>query len=199
LIRAEILNLAPIERAAQEALLSDLFPGLPGYDQAHTILLYARAFPEELDTSPYLRHALEYGKRVACPRVDRRERRLRIFTIRDPGADLGPGTLGIPEPRDHCMEIEPSSIDWALVPGLAFDPACRRLGRGAGFYDRLLPQFRPDVPRWALGFDRQVVDELPVEPHDVSLDGIATPTRIFTRRPEAPRQREEISMSGASA
>jgi 5-formyltetrahydrofolate cyclo-ligase len=198
-IRAEILTLTPMERAAQETRLTALFAALAGYSQARTVLLYAKAFPEELETRPYLKHALESGKRLACPRVDRRERRLRIFQIDDPDADLGPGTLDIPEPRVHCLEIEPSSIDWALVPGLAFDPECRRLGRGAGLYDRLLPQLRPDAPRWAVGFDCQIVDELPVEPHDVSLDGIATPTRLFSRRPEGSRQSGVISISGGSA
>ena len=119
------------------------------------------------------------GKQVACPRVDRAERRLRLFQITDPGTDLGPGTLGIPEPLNHCPEIDPGAVDWVLVPGLAFDLDGHRLGRGAGYYDRLLPRLRPDVVRWALAFDCQIVERLPAEPHDVSIDGIATPTRII--------------------
>jgi len=179
-IRAEVLNISPTEREAQEAALSSLFPTLHGYAPAGTVLLYARAFPEEIETYGFLKHALGSNKRVACPRVVRAERCLRLYRIEDPGRDLGPGTLGIPEPLGHCREIEPEAIDWVLVPGLAFDRECRRLGRGAGHYDRLLPRLRPDALRWALAFDCQVVERLPVEPHDVSLDGIATPTRVFT-------------------
>ena len=72
-------------------------------------------------------------------------------------------------------------MDWALIPGLAFDMRCYRLGRGGGHYDRLLPRLRAESPRWALGFDCQIVPELPIEPHDAQLDGIATPSRMINR------------------
>ena len=102
--------------------------------------------------------------------------------IDDLDADLEPGTLGIPEPAPDCPEVEPEAVDWVLVPGLAFDAAGYRLGRGAGHYDRLLPTLRPDAPRWALAFDCQWVDDLPVEPHDVPLDGIVSPTPATSSR-----------------
>jgi 5-formyltetrahydrofolate cyclo-ligase len=73
------------------------------------------------------------------------------------------------------------------VPGLAFDFQCHRLGRGAGHYDRLLLRLRPDASRWALGYDCQVVDELPAEPHDVPVDGVVTPShRIRLGNPDLP-------------
>jgi 5-formyltetrahydrofolate cyclo-ligase len=178
-----ILATDPADRRRQEAELAARLPGLPGFDAAGTVLLYASTFPEEIATAPMLRHALGRGKRLACPRVDRRERRLRLFAIEDPEADFLPGTLGIPEPRPGCPEIGPEGIDWALVPGLAFDRDGYRLGRGAGHYDRLLPTLRPEVPRWALLFDAQWVEALPVEPHDRRLDGAASPgtTREWDR------------------
>ena len=85
--------------------------------------------------------------------------------------------MGIPEPRRSCPPVEPTDVDWALVPGITFDDRCRRLGRGAGYYDRLLPTLRRDVPLWALIFDAQWVAQLPVEPHDVPLDGVITPRK----------------------
>jgi 5-formyltetrahydrofolate cyclo-ligase len=174
--RSLILGLGPEERAAQEAALVRLFDKLPGYAEAGTVLLYAKAFSEELETRPFLIHALEDGKRVVLPRVDRQRQVMRLFQILDLSLDLEPGTLKIPEPRSHCLPVEPEEIDWVLVPGLAFDLHCHRLGRGAGDYDRLLPRLRPDARRWALGFDCQVIEELPAEPHDVPVDGVATPS-----------------------
>jgi 5-formyltetrahydrofolate cyclo-ligase len=174
--RSLILALGQEERAAQEAALVRLFDQLPGYAEAGSVLLYAKAFVEELETRPFLIHALEAGKRVVLPRVDRQRQVMRLFQILDPRRDLEPGTLKIPEPGPHCLPIEPEEIDWVLVPGLAFDLHCYRLGRGAGHYDRLLPRLRPDANRWALGFDCQVVEELPVESHDVPVDGVATPS-----------------------
>jgi 5-formyltetrahydrofolate cyclo-ligase len=185
--RSLILALCPRERAAQEAVLVRLFDKLPGYAEASTILLYAKAFAEEFETRPLFIQALEAGKRVVFPRVDRRERRLNLFQITDPTVDLEPGTLEIPEPRPHCLSVEPEEVDWALVPGLAFDFQRHRLGRGAGHYDRLLPRLRPDAGRWALGFDCQVVDELPSEPHDVPVDGVVTPSHWISQRdPDLP-------------
>ena len=57
--------------------------------------------------------------------------------------------LGIPEPRPDLPEVPPAAVDWALVPGLAFDERGFRLGRGAGYYDRLIPLLRPDAICWA--------------------------------------------------
>jgi 5-formyltetrahydrofolate cyclo-ligase len=174
-----VLALEPEERRVQESVLADRFATLPGFSGARTVLLYVSAFPEEIATVAMLRQSLELGKRLACPRVDRRVGRLRLHEVRDLDSDLRPGTLGIPEPRRVCPEIGPESIDWVLVPGLGFDERGYRLGRGAGHYDRLLPTLRPDAPRWALGLDCQWVEELPVEPHDVRLDGVATPSRFI--------------------
>lgn len=185
---ARILELAPSARRAQESVLAELFPSLPGYCAAGTVLLYATAFPEELATGPLLAHALCAGKRVILPRVDRARGALVLHRIEDPRADLVPGTRGIPEPRADASVIDPSEIDWVLVPGLVFDDRGYRLGRGAGHYDRLLPTLRPEVPRWALAYDCQWTDALPVEPHDVPLDGVVSPDRRVTRGEDAPER-----------
>jgi 5-formyltetrahydrofolate cyclo-ligase len=180
-VRKSILGMEPSIRTAEEAELIAQFPGLPGYSAANTVLLYMSAFAEEINTLPCLLHALRAGKRVLCPRVQREENRMRLFQISSLSANLEPGILGIPEPRDGCVEVDVAEVDWALIPGLAFDCRCYRLGRGGGHYDRILPRMRPDASSWALGFNCQIATELPVEPHDVPIDGIATPLRIIDR------------------
>jgi 5-formyltetrahydrofolate cyclo-ligase len=180
-IKESILGLDPGVRAAAEAELIARFPALPGYAAASTVLLYVSAFAEEINTCSFFMHALAAGKRVLCPRVQREENRMRLFQITSLSANLEPGLLGIPEPRDGCAEVEAAEVDWALIPGLAFDCRCYRLGRGGGHYDRLLPGMRPDASCWALGFDCQIAPELPIEPHDVPIDGVATPRRIIDR------------------
>ena len=178
---AHILALSPEQRSAQEADLVARFDGLPGLARATTVLLYVTAFPEEIQTRPMLDRVLGRGQALVCPRVDRRERRLRLFAVGDLDTDLVAGTLGIPEPRKTLPEVDPRAIDWVLVPGLAFDPRGYRLGRGAGHYDKLLPALRPEVPCWAFCLDPQWVEELPVEPHDVPLDGVVSPSRTECR------------------
>ncbi len=180
-VRARILAMPPEDRSREEHALFERLPRLPGFGTATTVLLYASAFPEELNTAPMLKLALDLGKRLICPRVVREDRRLALFEIVDPARDFVPGTLGIPEPGPDRPEVDPSAIDWVLVPGLAFDARCYRIGRGAGHYDRLLPTLRPDAPRWALCLSSQWVPALPIEPHDARLDGVADATKTVTR------------------
>jgi 5-formyltetrahydrofolate cyclo-ligase len=179
IVRDRILALEPTARAREEAELLRRVPELPGFVRAATLLLYARAFPEEIDTGPLLRDALSRGRRLVLPRVDRRAKHLVLHHVADLRRDLAPGVLGIPEPLPTCPIVDPREIDWALVPGLAFDARGYRLGRGAGHYDRLLPKLREDVPRWALALSPQWVEALPVEPHDQRLDGIAGDERTY--------------------
>jgi len=176
-----ILALDPKDRGRLDADLTRRLPGLPGFEAAGTVLLYVSAFPEEIATGPALRQVLSSGRRLVCPRVDRRAHRLRLYQVDDPESDLVRGSMGIPEPGRHLTEVAPVEVDWALVPGLAFDDRGFRLGRGGGYYDRLLPTLRPDVPRWALAYDCQGVTSLPTEPHDQPLDGIISPGRAWHR------------------
>ena len=175
-----IAGLDPSDRRSQEASLAQALPGLPGWHEARIVLLYVSAFPEEVPTGPLLAMAYDAGKRVILPRVDRRERRLRLHAVIDPVRELAPGVLGILEPHPSLPETSADSVDWALVPGLAFDDRGYRLGRGAGHYDRLLPTMRPDAVCWSLCLGCQLVPRLPVEPHDVAVDGVTAPDRTIT-------------------
>jgi 5-formyltetrahydrofolate cyclo-ligase len=176
---AKILAMEPEGRRRQEAALTTRFEAVSGFDAARNVLLYASAFPEEIDTRAMLRRSLELGKRLIMPSVNRTLRRLHLFEVADLDHELVPGHRNIPEPRPGCPEVEPTAVDWVLVPGLAFDGRGHRLGRGAGYYDKLLPTLRPEVPRWALILDVQWVEDLPIEPHDQPLDGVVDFQRVI--------------------
>ena len=178
----KILATSPEERRSQEVALAGRFEDLPGFAEAASVLLYASAFPEEVDTRPMIGRAAELGKRIILPSVDRRNRRLILSEVADIGRDLVAGHRGIPEPRAVCPEIDPLAVDWVLVPGLAFDDRGHRLGRGGGYYDRLLPMLRPEAPRWGLIFDAQWFEDLPIEPHDRPMDGVADRSRTVIIR-----------------
>jgi 5-formyltetrahydrofolate cyclo-ligase len=182
-IKAAIARLDPALRRAQESALMGRFGQLPGLLEAASILLFVPAFPEEPPMVELLFSTYEMKKDVYLPRVDKAARRLRLCRVSDPARDLCPGALGIPEPRPGLPEVPPETIDWALVPGLAFDELGFRLGRGGGYYDRLLPMLRPQAICWALCLSCQLVGRLPVEAHDAPLNGVSTPERdVFGMR-----------------
>ena len=87
---------------------------------------------------------------------------------------LRPGRYGIPEPGPDCPELAPETIDLILVPGVAFDPRCGRVGQGGGYYDRFLPLSRAlrvgVCPEFAL------LDRVPVRAHDQRMDAVVTPS-----------------------
>lgn len=89
-----------------------------------------------------------------------------------PGDQLHSGAHGILEPADGSPEVPLDQIDAFLCPGLAFDKSGHRLGRGRGFYDRLLAQARPDALKIGVCFPFQIVPDTFPEPHDVIMDEV---------------------------
>ncbi|HUS42822.1 MAG TPA: 5-formyltetrahydrofolate cyclo-ligase [Ilumatobacteraceae bacterium] len=71
-------------------------------------------------------------------------------------------------------DVDPGWPDVVIVPGLAFTKGGDRLGQGGGWYDRFLSEVRADCSSIGVCFAEQVVDVLPVEPHDVTMDVVVT-------------------------
>jgi len=182
-VSARIMAMPPADRTEQERRLADRLASLPGFEAAHTVLIHASHFPEEVATRPMLRVVLGAGKRLLCPRVNRDRRCLDLAEVRNLDRDLVAGHWAIPEPGPGCATVGAHEVDWVLVPGLAFDRSGYRLGRGGGYYDRLLPTLRPDAGRWALIFETQWVAKVPREPHDRAVEGVADhrETWVMTR------------------
>jgi 5-formyltetrahydrofolate cyclo-ligase len=82
------------------------------------------------------------------------------------------------EPSLDATGPAPGEVDLAIVPGVAFDERCCRLGFGGGFYDRLLGELRPDAAALGLAYDVQVVEQVPTGPGDVPVHLVVTPSRV---------------------
>jgi len=145
------------------------------YSSARTVMLYA-SFRSEVGTNAILEHALNNKKRTVLPLVNRDERTLELYEVRDEG-DLVAGYMGIPEPGPDTMKADVDSIDLILVPGVAFDTRCGRLGYGGGYYDRLIGDMGTVPYLTALAYEEQVVDRLPLESHDIRMDRVLTESR----------------------
>ena len=120
----------------------------------------------------------ERGVALVLPRVVGPER-LALHRV-DADTPLVPGPFGILEPPENAPAVAPADIDLVIVPGVAFDGACRRVGHGGGYYDRLLAGLNRAV-RVGFAFDEQVLDEVSCEEHDICVDILVTPSRTLRR------------------
>jgi 5-formyltetrahydrofolate cyclo-ligase len=182
-LRARILrerDATPAEdRATASASIAALLLAREDFASSKTVLL-TLPFGSEWDTRALLRAALAGAKTVALPRVNLATRMLDICAITRIEHDAAPGYRGIPEPCAHCELLGVASIDWVLVPGVAFDRAGHRIGYGGGYYDRLLPLLRADAHRVAGAFELQLVDHVPAASHDVAVDAVVTEARSIS-------------------
>ena len=148
---------------------------ITAYRQAHTVLGYLN-FGSELASELWVQRAFADGKRVLLPRVNRASKHLDLYQVRDLHHDVAPGFLGIREPvAARCVkEDAPGTVDFILLPGVAFTPEGARLGYGGGYYDKLLAHM-PHQPALAAGaFAIQVVQEIPQEITDCKVEWLVT-------------------------
>lgn len=181
-MRTRLGNLSAAERTGLSEGLGSLILTQDAWLSARTILLFA-PLPDEPDVWPLAKAALAEGKNLVLPSFDATSNQYEARRVIDLAADVVTGKFGIREPAPHCPTVPLKQLDLALVPGVAFAASGRRLGRGKGFYDRLLPKI-PGI-RCGVAYDFQVVDGVPAESHDVDLDCILTPTRWLVVTPRA--------------
>ena len=142
--------------------------------------LYA-ALPDELET----RQVFDALVWLGTPRLFPRplpDGRL-AFVAAESWEDLGPGRFGVLEPHQG-PDVRLDAGDAVIVPGVAFDPAGRRLGRGRAYYDRTFPpQTAPSPTLIGFGYELQVVDEVPHDSRDRRMDAIVTERCVRWMRP----------------
>jgi 5-formyltetrahydrofolate cyclo-ligase len=135
--------------------------------------------PEEVGTADIIEALWDRGVRVALPRV--RGRRDLELHWHERTRALCVGAYGLKEPREDAPVAAPSEIDVVLVPGVAYDADCRRLGLGAGYYDTLLARLPKTTVTIGMAFDEQVVALVPCGAKDRMVDVLVTPTRVIRR------------------
>jgi len=135
------------------------------WQEAGTLLLYY-PLADEVDVRPLIEDAFENGKRVLLPVCKGDELELRLY---EGAASLTEGAFGIMEPTGLLFAPEDyPDIQLALVPGMAFDSMGHRLGRGKGYYDRLLPKLT-ETRLLGICFPFQLLDVVPAEAHDINV------------------------------
>jgi 5-formyltetrahydrofolate cyclo-ligase len=173
-IRGALQRISPAARSALSAQIRGQLKAQAIWKNAGSVLFYA-PLPDELDLWPLMEDALAGGKIAALPRFDSASNGYVVCRVQNPRSEIVTGQFGIREPGGRCVEIPLNRLDLVLVPGVGFDLPGRRLGRGRGFYDRLLADV--DGIKCGIAFDEQVVEEIPAGPQDIRLNFILTPTR----------------------
>jgi 5-formyltetrahydrofolate cyclo-ligase len=181
-LRKKILGardlLSADERRAKSHSAMQNFLSLPEMKHWSTLFIYVD-FRSELETVELIKSCLSQGKRVAVPLVDASTVRMIPLLIKDPEKDLVLGYYDIPEPDPQkSLPVKAGEIDAAVIPGSVFDTDGGRLGYGGGYYDRFLVNDAPQAKRIGLAFELQVVEKVPMLPHDQPLDVLITEKRI---------------------
>lgn len=181
-LRDELRRMRRQHAAALPAQVSALVfnrppaPVLELVPEGATIGLY-RADIGEAPAGSYIRFFYERGHTIALPRVTTRERPMTFHVHSDPfgETDLEDGPLGLRQPAADAPMVEPGVL---FMPLLGFTERGERLGQGGAFYDRWLAA-NPDTVAIGMAWDIQEVEALPIEPHDMPLSAIVTPTRVL--------------------
>ena len=172
-IREARQTISPAVRAVESIELCNRLE--PQLQSARTILFFA-PLPDEPDVWPLLEKLLPTKKICALPAFDSATQIYSARRVQNLTTDIAAGKFGIREPSAGCPEISLNVLDLILVPGIAFDWHGHRLGRGKGYYDRLLANGHG--LKCGVAFDGQMVKKIPAETHDVRMDFIVTPTRL---------------------
>ena len=148
------------------------------YLTATKVVLYA-PLGREVETALIAADAIRSRRQLFYPIVDRNRRRITLGAVSSLG-ELRSGALGILEPP-AIGALEPDSLGDALVcvPGIAFTPAAARLGRGGGYYDRMLAALPAEAATAGLSYSFQLIDRLPEQTHDRRLDLIVTESAVY--------------------
>ncbi len=146
---------------------------------ASAILFFA-PLPDELDVWPLMEESLARGALCALPFFNAEQQAYGARQITDAATQIVTGKFGVREPDLSGEDIPLEKFNLILVPGLAFDLSGNRLGRGRGFYDRLLTGAAGI--KCGVCYDGQLFPEIPTEPQDIKVDFILTPSKLVRRK-----------------
>ena len=178
---AELISGFPPDALKEaSARIADRVLSSPLYRQAASLFIYVST-DREPDTRALIEDAWHAGKKVYVPKCYGQGRMdaVRVFSWND----LTSGAYGIQEPMNASIEIPFPTIDLAIVPCVRATTDGRRLGHGAGYYDRFL-RAHP-MPCLCLCFHALLLDDLPTEPLDVPMDAVITEKGFFSKNDRA--------------
>lgn len=166
-LRREMRRLLPSLGHGRPSILAKLHDWLAAHPERKTISIFS-PLPGEIDLLSLIESHPD--RRWIFPRVE--GEKLVLHPVTHPSTDLEPGAFNIREPKTTLPVIDVFEIDAFFCPGLAFDHYGNRLGRGRGFYDRLLEHAKSDALKIGICHPEQIVADTFSESHDISMDEV---------------------------
>ena len=176
-LQTALLGVQPQEREAKSRLACDLLVATKQFQDASTIMLFL-SLPHEIETAEAILAAWQSDKTVAVPKVSWEQRHMIPVQINSLETGLSTNSWGLRNPTTG-KPVPFGDIDLVVTPGLAFDAKGNRLGRGGGYYDRFLAHDRLKACKCGFAFAEQVIDSVPVNEHDQSMDMLITDAGII--------------------
>lgn len=171
-LRDTLAQMTEEDRRSKSSLACALLANSGEFTAARVVMLYL-SMASEVDTAALALRCWQAGKTVVVPKVSWDQRRMLPVEITSLTSDLTTVRAGVREPvAGNPMPVE--FVDLAVVPGLGFTATGYRIGRGMGFYDRFLAQPEFAGVSCGLCFEEQVLEQLPVQAHDMPLSMLAT-------------------------
>lgn len=182
-LRREILaKRAELSKNEHISLSREVFKRLKDtqyYKNAKNIFVFI-SFGSEIDTHEFIKEGIKEGKNILVPITIHKTREMIPSLLKDFN-ELAPGYFNILSPKKEFERpVDPKEIDLVVVPGAVFDKRGYRVGYGGGFYDRFLSnKVRKEVPKIAVGFDLQIIEQVPTNEFDFPVDFITTEKEII--------------------
>lgn len=173
------LVLSPAEAGAASTEINRQLLEHPSYRAATRLASYI-AIGGETDTRPLIDHAWRAGKQIYLPVIG--DHYSLMFAPYSPDIPMINNRYHIPEPAHSSADLlHASDLDIVITPLLAFDSDCRRLGSGAGYYDRAFAKIRGGRPlKIGVAYDFQRVERIDAQPWDIPMDLIITEKKLYT-------------------
>jgi 5-formyltetrahydrofolate cyclo-ligase len=172
-LREEILqklhSISKDEKERKVKLLKKKLFSLKEFKNAKCVMFYVSKH-YEVNTHEMIDESIAMGKKVVVPITLRQEKTLKLSELRDREKELIKSHYGIHQPGEkHIRPVSLESVDFMVIPGIAFDRSGHRLGHGGGYYDRFLEKAPPTIFTVGLAFDFQVMDKLPTHATDIPV------------------------------
>ncbi|MHC4712457.1 MAG: 5-formyltetrahydrofolate cyclo-ligase [Planctomycetota bacterium] len=172
--RRELITLE--QRARSSERVVEALETLPELQGASIIMAFS-PLPDEVDIYPLLGRLKRQGKTILFPVLVGEEGRMDAHATEDFGNDMKPSRFGLFEPANG-IAADPRTIEFILVPAVAFNDRGHRLGRGGGYYDRFLAGRAPQAFRCGIAFECQVLKSIPVKEHDCAVHALVTEKHV---------------------